>query len=106
MEHTMFHSCLIVEWEPGDVDLAGRLENARRDVGAAAGVGDEHVRGVGAVEGLVRAVVHEDVRLPQLVRRDPDVLDPAVLGLVPLHVHVRPLLQGGDIIRSLMNSLT
>ena len=39
-----------------------------------------------------RPVVHEDVRLPQQVWRHPDILDVAVLGLVPLEVNIGPLL--------------
>ena len=38
-------------------------------------------------------VVHEDVRLPELVRGHADVLNVAVLGLVPAHVDVVPFLQ-------------
>jgi hypothetical protein len=38
-------------------------------------------------------VVHEDVRLPQLVRGYPQVLDAAVLALVPAQVVVVPLLK-------------
>ena len=48
-----------------------------------AGVADHHVDRVRPVEGLVGAVVHEHVGLPQLVRRDADVADAAVLGPVP-----------------------
>ena len=37
-------------------------------------------------------VVHEDVRLPELVRGHADVLNVPVLGLVPPHVDVIPFL--------------
>ena len=52
-------------------------------------------------------VVHEDVRLPKLVGRHPDVLDAAVLALVPPHVHVIPFLKTDSINhRLLSNSIT
>jgi hypothetical protein len=44
---------LVVEREPGDVDFAGRLEDAWGDVSALPGVGHHHVGRVRAVEGLV-----------------------------------------------------
>ena len=44
------------------------------------------------VTGDRRPVVHEDVRFPQGAGRHPDVLEAAVLGLVPDHVSVLPLL--------------
>lgn len=37
-------------------------------------------------------VVHEHVGLPQFVGRDPQVLDSAILGLVPAQIVVVPLL--------------
>ena len=43
---------------PGDVNLAGRLEDSGRDVSALAGVGHHHVRRVRPVEGLVSAAEH------------------------------------------------
>ena len=46
---------LIVEGKPRDVDLAGRLEDAGRDVGASAGVVDHYVYRVRPVKGLVGA---------------------------------------------------
>ncbi len=50
-----FHlAVLVVEGEPGDVDLAGGLEDAGWDVGAAPLARQHHVRRVRAVEGLVR----------------------------------------------------
>ena len=50
-----FHlAVLVVEREPGDVDLAGGLEDAGGDVGAAPLTCQHHVRGVRSVEGLVR----------------------------------------------------
>ena len=45
---------LIVEGEPGDVDLAGGLEDARRDVGAAPVARHHHVRRVRRVKCVTR----------------------------------------------------
>ncbi len=45
---------LVVEGEPGDVDLAGGLEDAGRYVGAAPLARQHNVRRVRPVEGLVR----------------------------------------------------
>ncbi len=51
-----FHlAVLVVEGEPGDVDLAGGLEDAGRYVGAAPLTRQHHVRRVRAVKRLVRA---------------------------------------------------
>jgi hypothetical protein len=44
---------LVVEGEPGDVDLAGGLEDAGRDVGAAPLARQHHVRRVGPVKSLI-----------------------------------------------------
>ena len=49
-------AALVVEGEPGDVDLAGGLEHAGRDVGAEARTGDHHVGGECRVETLAGAV--------------------------------------------------
>ena len=46
---------LVVEGEPGDVYLAGGLEDAGRDVGAAPPVRHHHVGRVGPVKLLVSA---------------------------------------------------
>ena len=46
---------LVVEGEPGDVYLAGGLEDAGRDVGAAARVRHHHVGRVRPVKLLVSA---------------------------------------------------
>ena len=46
---------MVVEGEPGDVDLAGGLEDAGRDVEAVTRAGDHHFGGVCAVETLVGA---------------------------------------------------
>ena len=46
---------LIVEREPRDVDLAGRLEDTGRDVSASAGVVYHHIHRVRPVKGLVGA---------------------------------------------------
>ncbi len=53
-----FHvAILIIKWKPSDVNFAGRLEDARRDVGALAGVRHHHVGRVRPVKGLVGAGV-------------------------------------------------
>jgi hypothetical protein len=44
---------LVVEREPGDVDLAGAFEDAGRDVIATAVVAHHHVRLVSVVKSLV-----------------------------------------------------
>jgi hypothetical protein len=46
---------LVVEGEPGDVDLAGGLEDAGRDVGAAPLARQHHVRRVRPVKSLIGA---------------------------------------------------
>ena len=46
---------LVVEGEPGDVDLAGGLEDAGRDVGAAPLARQHHVCRVGPVKSLIGA---------------------------------------------------
>lgn len=48
-------AALVVEREPRDVDLAGGLEDAGRNVQTRAVVPDDHVGGVRPVEALVRA---------------------------------------------------
>ena len=45
---------LVVEGEPGDVDLAGGHEDARRDVGAQALVSHHHICRVRPIKGLTR----------------------------------------------------
>ena len=65
---------LIVEGEPGDVDGAGGLEDAGRDVGAEARAAHHHVRLVRRVERLAGRVVHQDVRRPDRRGRHADVL--------------------------------
>ena len=47
---------LVVEGEPGDVDLAGGLEDARGNVRAATVAGDNHIGGVSPVKALVGAM--------------------------------------------------
>ena len=47
---------LIIEREPGDVDLAGAAEDAGRDVIAAAVAAHHHVRLVRAVEFLIGTI--------------------------------------------------
>ena len=48
-----FHlTILIIEGEPGDVDLAGGHEDPGRDVGADPLVGHHHVGGVGRVKSF------------------------------------------------------
>ena len=46
---------LVVEGEPGDVDLAGGHEDAGRDVRAQALVCHHHICRVGSIEGLTCA---------------------------------------------------
>lgn len=46
---------LVVEGKPGNVDLAGTLEDARWHVQARAVVAHHHVRRICAVEAFVRA---------------------------------------------------
>ena len=48
---------LVVEGEPGDVDLACGHEDARRDVGAEALVGHHHVRRICPVKRLTGAAM-------------------------------------------------
>ena len=74
---------LVVEGEPGDVDGTAGLEYPGRDVGAQSRAGHHHVRLVGGVEGLAGAVVHEDVRGPDDVGREPEVLHIPVFRLIP-----------------------
>ena len=92
-------AALIIEGEPGDVDGAARLEHTRRDVGAKPLASHNHVGGVGRVEALTGAirdcdgdlwqeedwlpVVHQDVRGPDDIWREPQVLHIPVLGLIP-----------------------
>ena len=45
---------LVVKGEPGDVDLAGGLEDPGRDLGAGPVAPDHHVGGVGTVECFAR----------------------------------------------------
>ena len=53
---------LVIEGEPGDVDLAGGLEDARRHVQAAAVVFHDDVCVIGAVEFLVGTATSESRR--------------------------------------------
>ena len=46
---------LVVEGEPGDVNLAGGHEDAGRDVGAQPLVRHHHISRVGPIKGLTRA---------------------------------------------------
>lgn len=50
---------------------------------------------------VLSPIVHEHVRLPELVRRDPEVLDPAILAVVPPQVVVIPLLHIMSTIRDI-----
>ena len=119
-----FHRAfLIVEREPGDVDLAGALEDPGRDVEARPVALHHHVRRVRSVEALVRTaharrdangshrtpgrefaarerfspVVHEDVWFPEAVRRDAKVVHSAEFRCVPSEVIVVPFLAGGTV---------
>lgn len=89
-----FHfATLVIEREPGDVNLTGGLEDARRHVQARAVVAYHNVGLVGAVETLVCAVIHQHVRFPDTVWRNAEVLDATVIRGVPAEVHVVPLLK-------------
>ena len=50
---------LVVEGEPGDVNLAGGHEDAGRDVGAQPLVRHHHICRVGSVKGLTRTEIME-----------------------------------------------
>ena len=50
---------LVVEGEPGDVDLAGGHEDAGGDVGAQPLVRHHHISRVGSVKGLTRTEIME-----------------------------------------------
>ena len=54
---------LVVEGKPGDVDQAGWLENAGRDIRARAGRGDDHVGRVRPVKRLAGAARGGDTQL-------------------------------------------
>ena len=49
---------LVVEWEPSDIDLAGGLEDARRDVGQHPSVPDHNLDWISAVKSFVGAAKH------------------------------------------------
>ena len=68
------------------------------DVGAGSLAGDHHVGGVGRVESLAGAVVHQDVGLPQGAGRHSDVLHVVVLRDVPAHICICPFLEGKTIL--------
>ena len=111
------HIDLVIEGEPGDVDPAGGLEDAGRDLLALARVPHHDVRREGRVEVLVGGVVEQNVGLPHLDGRDADILgkgdiqynhlvtaecshrDAAVLGGVPLHAVVVPVEGQPDVAR-------
>ena len=94
-------TALVVEGEPGDVDLAGGLEHAGRDIGAEAGARHHDVCGERRVKALAGAVtqrlgvkngirrprrlpiVHQNVRSPDYVWRESEVFHIAVLRLIP-----------------------
>ena len=94
-------TALVVEGEPGDVDLAGGLEHPGRDVGAETGTRHHHVCGerrvkalagavtqrLGVVNGIRRPrrlpIVHQNVRSPDYVWRESEVFYIAVLRLIP-----------------------
>ena len=59
---------LVVEWEPGDVDLAGGLEDARWDVGAHALACNNHIRVIRSIESLVSTGKSELSSVFQLVK--------------------------------------
>lgn len=82
---------LVVEGEPRDVDLAGRLEDTGRHVQAGPVVPHHHVGLVCSVESLIRTVVHQHVRLPDAMRRDAQILHATIVRGVPAQIHVVPL---------------
>ena len=56
---------LVVEGEPGDVDLAGGHEDAGGDVGAEAVAGHHHVGWVGSIEQFA-GTAHGNIALGQI----------------------------------------
>ena len=88
---------LVVEGEPGDVDLAGGLEDAWRDLLAVAGAVHDNVGGEGGVKVLVSAVVEKNVWLPHRDGRNSQVLDIPVFRRVPHQALVHPLQVHPDI---------
>ena len=53
---------LVVEGEPGDVDLAGGLEDSRRNIEHGTVFGDDDVCLEGSVEALISAVVVSGIK--------------------------------------------
>ena len=54
---------LIIKWKPSDVNLTGRLENARRNVSTLAFTSYDHVGWIGTIEGLTCAEIYWVTRL-------------------------------------------
>ncbi len=73
---------LVVEGEPGDVDLARALEDARRDVVAAAVAAHHHVRLVRAVELLVGAARRSIVKYRLISRASIDTRGTSSMRIV------------------------
>ena len=99
---------LVIKREPSDVNLTGGLEDAWWDVGALPITCDHHIslissiksftgteyQGVKDCQGLLGLpVIHEYVRFPEAGGWYPNILDIAILGLIPPHVAVNPLLK-------------
>ena len=65
---------LIIKWEPGDVNLAGRFEDPGRDLFAFSVMINDNVGGEGGIKVLISAVIQENVRSPHGEGRNSDVL--------------------------------
>ena len=68
------HIDLVIKGEPSDINPAGGLEDAGRDLLALARVPHHDVGREGRVEVLVGGVVEQNVWLPHLDGRDADIL--------------------------------
>ena len=76
------HIDLVIEGEPRDVDPAGGLEDAGRDLLALARVPHHDVGREGRVEVLVGGVVEQNVGLPHFNGRDADILGKATSSTI------------------------
>ena len=52
---------LVIKWEPGDVNLTGRLEDAWWDVGTDTLASHHHVGRIGPIKGLTGAAIRSVV---------------------------------------------
>ena len=75
---------LVIEGEPSDINPAGGLEDAGRDLLALARVPHHDVGREGRVEVLVGGVVEQNVWLPHLDWRDADILGKATSSTITL----------------------